>query len=44
LKHVTARLSVCAYRHLRREDSHRRMEQINFLGSDDEEELNNDAA
>lgn len=25
------------YRHLLREDSHRRMEQINFLGSDDEE-------
>jgi integrase len=25
------------YRHLRQEDSHRRMEQINFLGSDDEE-------
>ena len=26
------------YRHLRQEDSHRRMEQINFLGSDDEED------
>ena len=32
------------YRHLRREDSHRRMEQINFLGSDDEEEPESDVA
>jgi integrase len=30
------------YRHLRREDSHRRMEQINFLGSDDEEDFESD--
>jgi integrase len=32
------------YRHLRREDSHRRMEQINFLGSDDEEDRESDVA
>ena len=32
------------YRHLRREDSRRRMEQINFLGSDDEQELDSDVA
>jgi integrase len=32
------------YRHLRREDSHRRMEQISFLGSDDEEERESDVA
>ncbi len=32
------------YRHLRREDSHRRMEQINFLGSDDKEGSDRDVA
>ncbi len=32
------------YRHLRREDSHRRMEQINFLGSDDGGECDSDVA
>ena len=32
------------YRHLRPEDSHRRMEQINFLGSDDEGDRENDVA
>ena len=32
------------YRHVRREDSHRRMEQINFLGGDDEEGLESDVA
>jgi len=32
------------YRHLRREDSHRRMEQINFLGSDDGEDCESDVA
>ena len=32
------------YRHLRREDSHRRMEQINFLGSDDGGDRDNDVA
>ena len=32
------------YRHLRREDSHRRMEQINFLGSDDGEDIATDVA
>ena len=32
------------YRHLRREDSHRRMEQINFLGSDDEGDRDSDVA
>ena len=32
------------YRHLHREDSHNRMEQINFLGSDDGEEHESDVA
>jgi len=32
------------YRHLRSEDSQRRMEQINFLGSDDEEDGDSDVA
>ena len=32
------------YRHLRPEDGQRRMEQINFLGSDDEEELDGNVA
>ncbi len=32
------------YRHLRREDSHRRMEQINFLGSDGGGECDSDVA
>ncbi len=32
------------YRHLHREDSHRRMEQINFLGRDDEESADRNVA
>ena len=32
------------YRHLRREDSHRRMQQINFLGSDDGKACDSDVA
>ncbi len=43
LGHADSRVTKL-YRHLRREDSHRRMEQINFLGGDDEEDRDSDVA